>query len=171
MVSQGLEKAESSSVPHRMSAFHPCGFRSAEAIMGFDSTSPVGSGLKKPGLQHWEGASTRSCAPLSGTDQLSLPPCAAGDSLPIFKSIHSVFCHLREIHPGKPGSAGHGQRNPHPPVQMGSDTSGRAQWPVRNSHICSRGVSVKPGLGQPALTQLSDLGQVVFSLLCSDLPE
>lgn len=85
MASQGLEKAESSSVPHRMSAFHPCGFRSAEAITGFDSTSPVGSGLKKPGLQHWEGASTRSCAPLSGADQLSLPPCAAGDSLPIFK--------------------------------------------------------------------------------------
>lgn len=117
-----------------------------ETIMGFDSASPVGSGGKKPGLQHWEGASTCSCAPLSNTDQLSLPPCAAGDFLPILKLICSVFCRQREIHPSKPGSARHGV--PHAGQrgiltflgQMGLGTSpGRAQY----SKICSRGVFVK----------------------------
>lgn len=113
-------------------------------------------------------------APLSSRDEPSLPPCAAGDFIPIFKLIFSICCCSGEIHPGKPGPARHGV--PHRGQrgiltllwQMGSDTS-PVQGLVRTSpsNLQQRCFCQTLGLERASSDSgsLFDLGKL-FSLFC-----
>lgn len=127
-----------------------------------------------------EHPSICSLAPLSSTDQLSPPPCAAGGLLPILKLVYSIFCHPRAIYPGKPGSTKHGvphgraKMNPHPAVADGFESiSRKGSVPSEDftQQICHRGVLVTHwALREPALTQGPSLTlSNLFSLFCAQI--